>query len=740
MAQGAARRRRAVLAAWLVLVLVVGGLAATFRGDLATTFSIPGIESQEAADLLAREFPVANGGTLRAVFAAPDGSTLADPAVAAAIEASLQQATTVPGVVSVAPLTPSPGGVIGFADVQFLEEAQAVPPEAKDQVSAAMEAARSAGLQVEFGGSASFSEVHIGGIAEVAGLAVAAVVLLVTLGTVVAAGLPLITALIGVAVGVLSVYALSSVIEMSNVSSTLALMIGLAVGIDYALFIVARHREQLADPTMSVLESIGRAIGTAGSAVVFAGLTVVIALSALSIAGVPFLTIMGLAAAGTVAVAVAVALTLIPALLGFAGERLRPRSARRAATAPAAATEATLPEARGGVWLGWARMIQRAPAVVLAVATALLLVLSLPVLDLRLGLPGNETQPEDSTLYQSYHLLTEGFGPGFNATILYVIDGEGQPAEQVTATANELAATIGQDPGVLTVTPPVLNPARSIAILNVVPLTGPDDEATTELVQRLRGEPRAVVEATGATAYVAGQTPAAIDVSDKLSDALAPFIIVIVGLALLLLIVAFRSLVVPVKAVLGFLLTIGSSIGVTVWVFQQGNLLDLFGVTGGAPIVAFVPVILIGVLFGLAMDYEVFIVSRMREEFHHTGDATRSVLQGMGQNGRVVAAAALIMTSVFGGFVFTPDPIIKSIAFALALGVLIDAFVVRMTIVPAVMFLLGRRAWALPGWLDRIIPNVDIEGASLPAHRPMASASPNQRAPGESLRGAGAGS
>ena len=734
MAQGAARRRRGVLVAWLVIVLVVGGLAAGFRGELSTTFSIPGIESQDAADLLAREFPAAAGGTLRVVVRAPDGTTLTEPAVTAPIDAGLQQAATVTGVISVGTLTPSPGGVIGFADVQFLEEAQAVPEEAKDQVSAAMDVARAAGIQVEFGGSASVTQVEIGGPAEIAGVVIAAIVLLVTLGTVVAAGLPLVTALIGVAIGVLSVYALSDVFEMSNVSSTLALMIGLAVGIDYALFIVARHREQLTDPTMTVPESIARAIGTAGSSVVFAGLTVVIALAALSIAGIPFLTIMGLAAAGTVAVAVFVALTLIPALLSFAGERLRPRSVRRAMTAGTGATPGAEPpsapsgdpgpnpDVRRGVWLGWARTIQRAPTIVLVVAVALLLVLSLPVLDLRLGLPGNETQAADSTQYRSYQLLTEGFGPGFNATIIYVVDGTGQGAGPLTATATDLAATVARDPGVATVTPPILNPAGTIAVLSVVPVTGPDDAATTDLVGRLRDGPRAAVEATGATAYVAGETPAAIDIAAKLGAALPPFIAVIVGLALLLLLVAFRSLIVPLKAVLGFLLTIGSSMGITIWVFQWGNLLDLFNLNGGAPIVAFVPVLLIGVLFGLAMDYEVFLVSRMREEFHHTGDAPRAVLQGLGQSGRVVAAAALIMTSVFGGFAFTPDPIIKSIAFALAVGVLIDAFVVRMTIVPAVMFLLGRRAWALPRWLDRLLPNVDIEGASLPIHHPIAAA------------------
>ncbi len=717
MARGAARRRRLVLAIWIGLLVVGGVLGGTLRGELSNTFSIPGIEAQDAADLLMDEFPAAAGGTYRIVFAAPDGGMLTSADAQTAIGSGLEQAATVDGVLAVTPVTLSQDQSIGFADVQFAETPENVADDSKDGVSEAMDAARQAGLQVEFGGSASVEPVSAVNAGEALGIVVAFVILLITLGSLVGAGLPLLTALIGVGLGVLGIQIVSGFVELANVTNTLALMIGLAVGIDYALFIVARHRSQLADPDMSVSESIGRAIGTAGSAVVFAGLTVVIALAALAIAGIPFLTAMGLAAAGTVTIAVIVALTLIPALLGFAGERLRPRPARPGPAAAVQPTPAAL-SARPTLWLRWARLIHRAPVLFVVVPVVILLVLAVPVLNLRLGLPGNETLPEETTQYQSYQLLTEGFGPGFNATILYVIDGDGISGTDLQRVTTSIADVIRQDADVAMVGEPTFNEDQSVAILSVVPRTGPDDEATSDLVTRLRDQPRELVEQASGTPYVGGLTPTNIDVSAKLADALPLFIAVIMLLAVLLLMVAFRSVLVPLKAIVGFLLTIGTSIGLTVWVFQDGHLADLLGVATPAPIVSFIPVLLIGILFGLSMDYEVFLVSRMREEFHHTGSATEAVLRGLAESGRVVCAAALIMAGVFAGFLLGDDVIVKSIAFALTIGVLIDAFVVRMTIVPAVMFLLGERAWGLPRWLDRIVPNVDIEGASLPAHEP----------------------
>jgi len=554
----------------------------------------------------------------------------------------------------------------------------------------------------------------VGGPGEIIGVAVAFVVLAITLGSLVAAGLPLLTALAGVAIGVSGIEFLSRFLQLTTTASVLATMIGLAVGIDYALFIISRHREQLTDPGQDIGDSIGRAAGTAGSAVVFAGTTVIIALCALASSGIPFLTVMGLAAAGTVLLAVIAAVTLVPAILGFAGEKLRPktRTGRQVRA-----------WARRGVWgLAWARGIRRAPLAVLVACLLGLLVLALPARHLRLGLPGNETQPAASTQHQSYELLARGFGPGFNATLAVVVDATAIHPAQRAATLGTLAATLKRDPDIAVVAAPIANAAGTITVPSVIPNTGPDAQATTDLVHRLRDNDKRVVSQAGGTMYVAGNTAANIDVSARLASALPLFVAIIIVLAFVLLTIAFRSLLVPLTAVLGFLLSVSASLGVVVWVFQDGHLGGVIGVAAAAPIVSFVPVLLIGVLFGLAMDYEVFLVSRMRESYQRSGDARSAVADGVRASGRVVAAAALIMASVFAGFIFTADPVIKSIALALTIGVLIDAFIVRLTLVPAVMTLLGRRAWQLPGWLDRILPNVDIEGATLPA--PIADATP----------------
>ncbi|MFI1358665.1 MMPL family transporter [Streptomyces sp. NPDC020898] len=707
----AVRRRGRVIAVWLLLLAVVGGLGITLHGKATTEFSVPGIESQQAQDLLGAKFPEAAGGVARVVFAAPEGVGLTGPKTSAALDASLAKAAQVSGVVDVSdPLrakTVSADLRIGYADVHFRQQAADVPEAAKDALSHAMAPARDAGLDVEFGGSAMEPKTEVGGPAELVGVVIAFAVLALALGSLVAAGLPMLTALVGVAIGVLGVQFVSRFLEMTSTATVLALMIGLAVGIDYALFLISRHREQLADLEADVEESIARAVATAGGAVVFAGATVIIALAALAVTGIPFLTVMGLAAAVTVLLAVLIALTLVPAVLALFGERLRPRSRRTAERTP-------------GAWgLAWARAVTRKPLLVLLAGVIGLLALAVPAKDLRLGLPSNASQPVDSTQHKSYDLLTEGFGPGFNATLTAVVDLSGIPAADRTPTVTDLRTTLANDRGVAVVAPPVTNADSTLALIAVVPKTGPDARATTDLVHRLRDN-APTVDRAGGTLYIAGTTAAAIDVSGKLSDALPLFIAIIVILALILLTIAFRSLLVPVKAALGFLLSVAASLGATVWVFQDGHLNGILGIPSAGPVTSFLPVLLIGVLFGLAMDYEVFLVSRMREHYEHSGDAAEAVIQGVARSGRVVSAAALIMVAVFGGFVFNHDPIIKSIGFALAFGVLVDAFVVRMTLVPAAMALLGRRAWGLPGWLDRITPDVDIEGAKLPGREPSA--------------------
>jgi len=707
----AVRRRGRVIAVWLLLLAVVGGLGITLHGKATTEFSVPGIESQQAQDLLEEKFPQAAGGVARVVFAAPEGTKLTAPKTQAALESSLKKAAEVSDVVNVSdPLkskTVSANLRIGYADVRFGQQASKVSQESKDALDDAMAQARDAGLEVEFGGSAMEVRTEVGGPAEIVGVVIAFVILALALGSLIAAGLPLLTALVGVAIGVLGVQFVSRWIEMTSTATVLALMIGLAVGIDYALFIISRHREQLADPDQDVEDSIARAVATAGGAVVFAGATVIIALAALAVTGIPFLTVMGLAAAATVLLAVLVAVSLVPAVLGLFGERMRPRARRTKRTEGRERTP--------GSWgLAWGRAVTRKPLLVLLAGVIGLLALAVPARDLRLGLPSNASQPVDSTQHKSYDLLTEGFGPGFNATLTAVVDMSDIPAADRTSTVTALSKTLADDSDVAVVAPPVINADSALAVIAVVPKTGPDEGATTDLVHRLRDD-APTVDKAGGTLYIAGATAAAIDVAGKLSDALPLFIAIIVILALILLTIAFRSLLVPVKAALGFLLSVAASLGATVWVFQDGHLNGLLDIPSAGPVTSFLPVLLIGVLFGLAMDYEVFLVSRMREHYEHTGNAAEAITQGVARSGRVVSAAALIMVAVFGGFVFNHDPIIKSIGFALAFGVFVDAFVVRMTLVPAAMALLGRRAWGLPGWLDRITPDVDIEGAKLPA-------------------------
>jgi uncharacterized membrane protein YdfJ with MMPL/SSD domain len=490
----AARRRGRVVVAWLLLLLVTGALGGALHGQLSSVFTVPGTESQNAQSLLQQKFPAAAGGTARVVFAAPTGTTLIAAKDAGAIGASLTAAARVPGVIGVSdPYKTgalSANRAIGYADVLFGEQAANVTQSAKNAVTAAMSPARSAGITVAYGGTAFAASGKVEGAGELFGVIVAFIVLAVALGTLVGAGLPLLTALAGVAVGVLFTEFLARFIQMTSTATVLATMVGLAVGIDYALFIVSRHREQLTDPGQDVEESIARAIGTAGSSVVFAGSTVIVALAALTAAGIPFLTVMGLTAAGTVALAVLIAITLVPALLGFAGERLRPGpSPRRRAWSRSRSRSGPWQERRGRWGLAWARLISRGPALVLVLFIAALVVVALPARNLRLGLPGNDSQPASSTQHQSYDLLAQGFGPGFNATLAVVVDVTGIPATDRADVLSSLRGNLSKDPGIAVVSAPVANPAGTIAVLSVVPKTGPDAQATAAHAAVCRGMP-----------------------------------------------------------------------------------------------------------------------------------------------------------------------------------------------------------------------------------------------------------
>ncbi|MFI9031035.1 MMPL family transporter [Streptomyces sp. NPDC053560] len=691
------RRRGRVVALWLLLLALLGGAAAAFSGSTTDQFKMPGTESQRAMDSLKKEFPQASGGTGSIVIAAPKGEKLKPADVAPVVE----QAAQVDGVT--AAIDPfkaksiSPDGRYALVQVQFDRGAQEVTDAQRADFEKA--GADVKGLQVEHGGEVMTNKVEVGS-TEVLGVLVAAVVLVITFGSLVAAGMTLLNALIGVGAGMAGLYALSGVIELTSTAPILALMLGLAVGIDYSLFITSRYRHFLAEGAEPE-EAAGRAAGTAGSAVVFAGATVVIALAGLAVVGIPFLTVMGLAAAGTVAVAVLVALTLLPAVLGFVGHRVLPRKQRNGEASASASTK----EAFG---FRWGRTVLRARIPLLLVGVVGLGALALPTQDMRLALPDASTAASDSPARKAYDLTSEGFGAGFNGRLMAVVSGD--DAASTGAAVKQVAAKIKNTDGVLAVAPPQLNEEGTTALLAVIPKEGPTAAGTEDAVHDIRDH---VAGIKGAEVSLTGMTALGIDVSEQLADAMPVYLLLVVGLSILLLMLVFRSILVPLKAALGFLLTVGATFGITVAVFQQGHLAGLVGLDTSGPLVSFLPILLIGILFGLAMDYEVFLVSRMREDYVRGAEASQATVNGMGYNGRVVTAAALIMASVFGGFVFMEDPIIKSIGFALAVGVLVDAFIVRMTLVPAVMALLGRAAWWLPRPLQRALPNLDIEGEKL---------------------------
>jgi RND superfamily putative drug exporter len=702
-------RRKTVLAVWLLLLTVLGGLAATTGGSTSTQLTIPGVESIRAAELLQERLPGsgAGGATARIVFAAPQGEKVTDAGNRAAIAQVLQRAKSGDGVVGVAdPFLSeavSGDGTIAYATVTYAVAANDVTAADRSALLAAGEPAQAAGLQVQYGGEATQAAGEQSA-TELIGVGVALVVLAVTFGSLLAAGLPLLTALFGVATGLAGVYSLKSVIELSSTAPTLGLMIGLAVGIDYALFIAVRHKENLG-LGLPPRAAAARAVGTAGSAVVFAGATVFVALAGLAVVGIPFLAVMGLVAAGVVAVSVLVALTLVPAFLGFAGDRFS-----RWPVPGLQARQGRLRD-RPSIGTRWAGAITRKPVAFLLAAVIGTGALAVPALDLQLGFPDDGVQSSETTQRKAYDLLASGFGPGFNGPLTLVIDGTG--AAQLRQASEALATQIAALTDVVSVTPAVITPDGSTAILSVIPNSGPSTARTKDLVADIR-ELRGAIEAgTGTQVLVTGNTAVGIDISQKLAKALPVFLALIVGLSFVLLTIAFRSLLVPLKATLGFLLSVAATFGGLVAVFQWGWFAGLLGLETTGPIMSFLPVLLIGLLFGLAMDYEVFLVSRMREDYVHGDTPTDAVVGGFRHGARVVTAAALIMMSVFGGFILGHDPTIKSIGFALAFGVFIDAFVVRMTIVPAVMTLLGHKAWYLPRWLDRVLPNVDIEGAGL---------------------------
>ncbi|MDL4814216.1 MMPL family transporter [Actinomadura opuntiae] len=722
------RRRRLVIGLWLGVLVLAGVAAATAPAGQDEDLSMPGTESQKAFDLLDERFPQSNaqGAEARLVFQAPDGQRVTAGKNKAAVEETLG---SLDGGAQVASATDpyktgavSKDGTIAYSTITYTADAVDLTEPTKSALEDAAGKARDAGLTVEIGGSALDAEEAPGGTTEMIGVVVAAVVLVLALGSLVAAGLSLLTAFWGVAIAFGLVTALAVPLGLTSTVAILALMLGLAVGIDYALFITSRFRDERArggDPE----EAAGRAVGTAGSAVVFAGATVFIALVGLGVVGIPELTKMGMAGAGAVALAVLVALTLVPALFGFFGRRVLSRAVRKAGRTGGEPPAARRP----GLATRWARFVLRRPVTVLLVAGIGLGAVAVPALSLELGLPGDESKSVETTQRRAYDLLSEGFGPGFNGPLTVVVDMSKSADPQ--AAADRVAETVRGVDGVASVGDPVLSRTKDTAVLTAVPRTAPASEKTKDLVHAIREEVSGVETQTGAEILVTGTTALNIDISEAMSDALLPYLTVVIGLAVLLLMVVFRSVLVPVKAALGFLLSVGAAFGVLVAVFQWGWAADLIGIEQTGPVMSLMPILIIGIVFGLAMDYEVFLLTRMREAYVHGASPGEAIVGGFRHSGRVVAAAAIIMISVFTGFIGMSNPTIQTMGLGLASAVAFDAFVVRMAIAPAVLALLGHRAWWLPRSLNRVLPNVDIEGEALSRRAPASATVPDMAVP-----------
>ncbi len=708
-----ARQKVLVIGVWLLLLGGVLGASMLVGDSYDDTFSIPGTQSQQGEDLLMDRFDQ-SGTSAQIVFTASSGK-ITGSTNASAVKRLSQAVDDVARVQMADPLGPPPGqkkpvlstdGTATLGQALFADE---IPSQKTlDAVQAAATPGQGIAITTDVGGGAYKATSDPSRVPEMLGLLVSFFILAITFASLIAAGMPILTALVGVVITLSAVVLLSNTMTVSSTSPTLAEMLGLAVGIDYALFILSRYRRQLGEGLATDV-AMSRALATAGSAVVFAGTTVVIALTGLTVAGIPVLTVMGLAAAGAVVVAVLIAVTLLPAIALLLGERLRPRQRRRrprARTKQPAATART-PRAEKYVRFVTARPMLTIPAVV-----ALLLLAAIPAKDLQLALPDNSTAPTDTPQRETYEAITQAFGEGYNAP-LSVTAGVITSTDP-SQTVDDLAAAIRNLPGVVAVPQATPNQSADTALIQVIPEGGQNASSTAALVNRLRLQSSALEKKYAVTdMLVTGPTAINIDVSDQLTGALLPFASIVIGLSLILLLIVFRSVAVPLKATLGYLLSVGAALGAVVAVFQLGWLDALFPGLAEGPIVSFLPIFVMGVLFGLAMDYEMFLVSAMREDYVHSGDPVGAVHRGFRASSTVVTAAALIMTSVFIAFIPGGSSTIMPISFGLAVGVFVDAFLVRMTLVPAVLVLLKHKAWWLPAWLDRAIPAVDVEGAAM---------------------------
>ncbi|MET1051374.1 MAG: MMPL family transporter [Mycetocola sp.] len=726
------RARGIVVGAWILILALVGGGALLFNQGLDNSISIPGTESQEALDSLSTTFPQVSGASAQLVVVAPDGGSVNDEDVETVIADAVDALADIPGVANaVSPFDENVDGAIsddnGAAIISIQldgsqYEVTAATEEALVDEADAVAAALPDGAESALGGQLFSTAFPTLTLTELIGVGVALLVLILTFGSFLAAGMPLVTALLGVGISIAFIFIATAFGSITSTTPMLALMLGLAVGIDYALFIISRHQEQLRDG-MDPEESAARAVGTAGSAVIFAGLTVIIALVGLGVAGIPFLTIMGVSAAAGVAVAVVISITLIPAFLGFAGSRLRPKPAkpsRKARRAHAAAQVQARTESAGEIeplvsahrpnrfFAGWVKAATRFPIVTILGVVAILGLISAPALGLRLALPDAGGLPEDEPARVTYDLISDNFGEGFNGPL--IVTGSIVTSTDPLGLMDDLKSEIEKLDGVAAVPLATPNETADTGIVQVIPTGAPDSVETKDLVAEIRSMHDYFLDEYDVDLSVTGFTAVGIDISDKLGNALLPFGLIVVGLSLILLTMVFRSIWVPIKATLGYLLSVCAAFGVVALVFEYGWFADALNIVREGPVISFMPIILMGVLFGLAMDYEVFLVARMREDYVHSGKARESVTTGFIGSAKVVTAAAIIMFAVFAAFVPEGDTNIKPIALGLAVGVFVDAFIVRMTLVPAVLALLGEKAWWIPKWLDRILPSFDVEG------------------------------
>jgi RND superfamily putative drug exporter len=704
-----------VIGAWVVLAIALVLIGQAGGSKTSENLTLPGTDSTIATELLEDNLPEQAYGSNPLVLEAPRGDKLTESKYSAAVAETAKNLEALNDVNSAtSPLSPqganflSKDGRVGYIPVVLGIGPGEIDEEEAQRILDAARPARAAGLETAVGSyvgqqlSKPSTEVS-----EAIGLTAAVIILLFAFGTATAMMLPIVSALIGLACALSIVRLLEHVLQVPAVASTLATMIGLGVGIDYALFIVTRHKLQLAEG-MELRESIARATATAGGAVVFAGFTVVIALCSLAFAGIPLVSTLGFTAAVAVVVAVCAAATLLPAMLGALGPRIDSLSIRRGK----GHSEDSEPHG----WRRWAERVAGRPWRSAIVAMVVLVVLALPIFQLELGQNDISALPKDTTSRQAYDSLNKGFGPGVNGPLL-VASEFSSPAEAKQVLPG-LQKAIDGDSDVEAVSEPSLDPKGTVAVFTVLSKSEPWADETVDLVEELRDTTiPAALKGTEASSYVGGQTAGYIDLGSQIAEKLPLMIAIVVALSFLVLLIAFRSLLVPIKAAAMNLLSVAAAYGVVTAVFQLGWGSSLIGLDHSIPIVSFVPLLMFAILFGLSMDYEVFLLTQMREHFTKYGDERRAVIEGLANTGRVITSAAAIMVCVFTSFVLNGDPVVKEFGVGLAVAIAIDSTLVRCLLVPAVMVLLGKRAWWLPGWMDRIVPHISIEGEEYFAKR-----------------------